>query len=376
MIEVAVKNNPEGEPAISVLIPVYNSERTLKKCLDSVIAQKNIKYEVIIVDDGSQDLSMDVINDYLSLDNFTCIKHKNNRGLVQARISAIKESIGEFIVFLDSDDELISPTSLSSIYSFTQSNNADIFHFYSEIYDSLSNSKTNYNWSRIYNGEISANSALEKMIIDRSIDGQVWGKLYRADIMKKSVIGILLPDGLSKSEDLYFNSIFLSNAKSYFGIKYKFYRYKFGFGMTATNREILSLHDWRNKISGFVILKHLSDYFFSLGKINLSCVIEDSWFKLELENAMQHLHWVDNKILESALDDLYLNASRKPEFLYKSLSNEFGKLKRDKNFVAPNQSNFLKFKIFLVRYGFFYTFRRSSKYIFFRIYLKLKYFFL
>jgi glycosyltransferase involved in cell wall biosynthesis len=323
MTDQSIIGEKQIRPYISVLIPVFNSNKTLKKCLDSVVNQVGIKFEVIVVDDGSTDHGSEVINNYLHLYNFKFIKHNTNRGLIQARISGIKESIGEFIIFLDSDDELISPNSLASIYAFTNNNNSEIFHFYSEIYDVVNNHRSQNNWSRLHKGKISANSALEEMIISRSIDAQVWGKLYKADVMKKSLDKISLPEGLSKSEDVFFNCIFLSNSQHYTGVPFKFYRYNYGLGMTAANRKISCLNDWRRNISGFVILNFLYDYFSRAGRKNICNYINDSWFKSELDHVMNQLKWVDEKILKSALNDLYLNASRNPKILFEYFIEDY-----------------------------------------------------
>ena len=91
-------------PFFSVIIPVYNAEATLNRCLDSILAQKFEPFEVILIDDGSKDNSQKIAMDYQSqIDNFRYI-YQSNRGPSSARNRGIDESHGEYLVFLDSDD--------------------------------------------------------------------------------------------------------------------------------------------------------------------------------------------------------------------------------------------------------------------------------
>ena len=93
-----------NERLVSVIIPVYNMELYLSKCIESVIEQKYKAIEIIIVDDGSTDRSSIISDEYAK--KYSCIKviHKENEGLVEARKSGIKEASGKYIVYVDADD--------------------------------------------------------------------------------------------------------------------------------------------------------------------------------------------------------------------------------------------------------------------------------
>lgn len=86
-------------PKFSIIIPVYNVEKYLKKCLDSVFNQTYKDYEVIVVNDGTKDNSMDIVKDY----NVKVINQKN-QGLSAARNAGVKVATGDYLIFLDSDD--------------------------------------------------------------------------------------------------------------------------------------------------------------------------------------------------------------------------------------------------------------------------------
>lgn len=89
---------------ISIIIPVYNAEKYLKRCLDSVCAQDYKELQIILVDDGSTDLSGDICDDYARKDGRITVVHKSNEGVSKARNDGLKLAEGEFVGFVDSDD--------------------------------------------------------------------------------------------------------------------------------------------------------------------------------------------------------------------------------------------------------------------------------
>ncbi len=88
----------------SVLIPVYNAEKYLRECMDSVLDQRVEDFEVILVDDGSEDVSGKICDEYALKDKRIRVIHQKNQGPMMARIRAFKESQGDFIIYMDSDD--------------------------------------------------------------------------------------------------------------------------------------------------------------------------------------------------------------------------------------------------------------------------------
>ena len=89
---------------ISVIVPVYNVENYLKRCLDSIINQTYQNIEIILIDDGSTDNSGNLCEDYKKIDNRIKVVHKTNGGLSDARNTGIKKAKGKYITFVDSDD--------------------------------------------------------------------------------------------------------------------------------------------------------------------------------------------------------------------------------------------------------------------------------
>ena len=89
---------------ISIIIPVYNVEKYLSRCLESVINQSYKNIEIIIVNDGSTDNSFDICNKYKKKDKRVILIDQNNQGLSGARNTGLKHATGEYICFIDSDD--------------------------------------------------------------------------------------------------------------------------------------------------------------------------------------------------------------------------------------------------------------------------------
>lgn len=104
-----------GNPKVSVIVPVYNTEPYLKKCLDSVLGQSLCDMEIICVDDGSQDKSGEICEEYAGRDSRVKVIHQSNQGLSAARNTGIENASGDYIAFVDSDD-WVHPNFLEVLY--------------------------------------------------------------------------------------------------------------------------------------------------------------------------------------------------------------------------------------------------------------------
>lgn len=115
---------------VSVIVPIYNSEKFLENCLDSLINQTLDDYEVICVDDGSTDSSCAILNKYFnSSRKVRLLKNGKNMGLSYARNYGLAEATGEYVLFIDSDDWIIRNDSLSILYNTAKSNELELLRY-------------------------------------------------------------------------------------------------------------------------------------------------------------------------------------------------------------------------------------------------------
>lgn len=172
---------------ISVVIPVYNAQRFLSRCVDSVLAQKT-DFECILVDDGSTDDSLRLCREYEKKDSRVRVLHQENRGVSVARNAGLAAAKGEYIVFLDSDDYLLSGA-LPIALTVQQQFSGDWVLW---CYDTGENQPGE-------GVERYPAQALGQLYIDCLI-AMPWNKLYRADLARK----LSFDTGLSLGEDLKF----------------------------------------------------------------------------------------------------------------------------------------------------------------------------
>lgn len=119
------ENSNQFVPHVSVVIPAYNAESYLKRCLDSVLNQEFVEYEIIVVNDGSTDSTAKIIDEYSQIYKQIIPVHQENKGVSAARNVGIEKSRGDWLVFVDCDD-WIEPNMLHDLYSAVQMYTADL----------------------------------------------------------------------------------------------------------------------------------------------------------------------------------------------------------------------------------------------------------
>ncbi len=119
------RKKKEVEPLVSIIIPVYNSKKYLKKCLDSILEQTYKNLEIILVDDGSTDESKKLVDDYEKSNHLIKAIHQKNSGLSSARNTGLKIATGNYIMFVDSDDH-IEPDMIQDMLKAIEETDSDI----------------------------------------------------------------------------------------------------------------------------------------------------------------------------------------------------------------------------------------------------------
>ena len=113
----------DNRPKISIIVPAYNVESWLNRCIDSILSQEYSNLEIIIVDDGSTDGSSKICDEYAEKDKRVHLIHQENQGLSAARNAGLYIMTGEIVAFLDSDDKY-HPDFISSMLHAMQQNNS------------------------------------------------------------------------------------------------------------------------------------------------------------------------------------------------------------------------------------------------------------
>jgi len=117
--------NKRPQPELSVIVPVYNTETFITTCLDSILSQKGVNMEVIIVNDGSTDNSVDILKRYAKQDSRIRYECQKNQGLSVARNTGLRSAVGKYVLFVDSDDWLL-PDSLHYYLSIAHRGDVDV----------------------------------------------------------------------------------------------------------------------------------------------------------------------------------------------------------------------------------------------------------
>ena len=119
----------KNKPTISVIVPVYNVEKYLEECVESVLSQTFTDYELLLIDDGSTDSSGDLCDQIAKRDVRVRVIHKSNRGSSSARNKGVDEAKGEWIIFLDSDDKWADKDGLRRLCDYAMRKNLDVLRF-------------------------------------------------------------------------------------------------------------------------------------------------------------------------------------------------------------------------------------------------------
>lgn len=199
----------KGTYEVSIIIPVYNVNSTLKRCMDTVLEQNFESYEIILVDDGSDDGSSSLCDDYLCIQNVKVI-HKVNGGLGSARNAGLEASTGKYICFVDSDD-YISRDYLSVLYNAILLNDSDLV--ISGYMLKQNRNFTEYAPKKIagfYSGDEYLRFLLE-FAKGNAFLYFAWNKLYKRSLIVNHNLRYL---DRHCAEDMMFNSQYFSVAES------------------------------------------------------------------------------------------------------------------------------------------------------------------
>ena len=167
---------------VSIIVPVYQVENYIRQCIDSILVQTFTDFELILVDDGSKDKSGQICDEYAVLDQRVKVIHKENGGLSDARNCGMDQAVGNYFMFVDSDD-YIEPTMLEYLYKALMNKEADIavcnfLHFFEE--DRKRDFSTNIQSEVLSGAEIFYSRKNERVY---GIWTVAWNKLYKRETL-------------------------------------------------------------------------------------------------------------------------------------------------------------------------------------------------
>ena len=186
-----INNN---SPLISIIIPCYNAEQSLERCLNSVVSQYYQNLEIIIVDDGSRDQTSDIYTKFKKEDYRIKVIKQNNSGVSKARNVGLKAVTGAYVCFVDSDD-WVEKNYCEELYNILAAENADVSIIEASYEDE--------NGTIVYNKPISKDKifdgqqALILLLEDEEIQSHPWGKLFKSSLLKN----VRFPENLKSFED-------------------------------------------------------------------------------------------------------------------------------------------------------------------------------
>ena len=219
----------EKDALISIIIPVYNAEKTIYKCLDSVTRQTYSNIEIIIINDGSTDPSGKICNEFAKTDKRIRLRNIENAGVVAARKVGLSMATGSYIAFVDSDD-YIDVDMLEKLYAAIQSKDYDvsICRYIIEKENKINVTEDNTAFEKNLESSDERVQLIASMLLEANwnlprISYNLWTKLYKADLIKKTFE--LIPEDMNFGEDLLCNCLVLLKVNGIIQIEDTLYHY-------------------------------------------------------------------------------------------------------------------------------------------------------
>lgn len=234
---------------VSVIVPVYNVEQYLKRCLDSLVNQTFENIEIIALNNGSIDNSLNILKEYAKKDERIKIIDNDNLGVSEARNIGISQSKGEYIVFVDSDD-WIDTNMVEVLHKSIESNDCDLVMctYVREFTDHSKEKVFNLPEESLYVNEEVKDKLLRKLVgpIGRELAnpeyldalGTVWAKMYRTSLLKDKDLRFVDLKEIGSGEDTLFNIFVFNEVSKVILLNKPMYHYWRGNSNSITSRYI------------------------------------------------------------------------------------------------------------------------------------------
>lgn len=223
------------ENKISVIIPAYNVEKYIKRCVDSVLDQSYKNIEIIIVNDGSTDLTGSIIDQYAEEHKNISAVHKANGGVSSARLAGLKKATGDYFCFVDSDD-YIEPDMYKTLLENALKYNAQISHCGYKMVFPDGHEDLYYGTGKLR--LMNRNEGLAELIKGELIEPSLSNKLYHKSVEVVLDQSPVWDVNIKINEDLLLNYIWFKNASATVFVDVPYYHYMVRKGSAATSKSI------------------------------------------------------------------------------------------------------------------------------------------
>ena len=257
---------------ISIIIPVYNIEKYIERCLNTVTSQTYHNLEIIVVDDGSTDNTSFLIDQYAKKDHRIKVIHQVNQGVSVARNKGLDIATGEYIGFVDGDD-IIEEDMFEMLIKTLIEHNVQIAHC---GYQMVFPNHTDYYYNTLQECYWNKEKGLFELLSGRMLEPGLWNKLYKAELFRN----IRLPIGIQINEDLLCNFYLFMEAESSYYIDIPKYHYIIREG--SATKSVMSEKKRRDK--EYVAYKIYEE---CKKNSNLQYIAQERYVRILLENCMQ-----------------------------------------------------------------------------------------
>ncbi len=208
---------------ISVIIPVYNADKFLKRCVTSLLSQTLASCEFIFVNDGSTDSSQSILEDFQQKDARIRLINQENKGVSEARNAGLQIAHGTYIGFVDADD-FVENNFFDTLYQTAEKHQLDITvcNYFSSQDGTAFTSKAPFKEHTVYELEAIKKDILPYFVSHENVNS-IWNKLYRTSLVLSH--HIVFPKGVALGEDGWFNSLCFAKASKVYFLSYAGYHY-------------------------------------------------------------------------------------------------------------------------------------------------------
>lgn len=334
------------QPQVSIIVPVYNVENYIERCLNSLVNQTFKDIEIITINDGSTDKSLELLNKYAKEDIRISVIDLGDEGVSYCRNLGIEKANGKYIMFVDSDD-WIDSSMVEVLYKKAEENKLDLVmcSYIREFKDHSKEKIFNLPQEIIYKDNEVKNELLRKLVgpIKEELSnpemldalGTVWGKLYRADILKENKIKFVDLKEIGSAEDTLFNIFTFNYLKKLMFLNKPMYHY-----WRDNLKSVTSQYNPKLKEQRKVFFKYISDF------------IRENNFEQVFEEAL------NNRICTSVLGLGLIECSQNNKI------SEINKIKNIKKIIYEeyirNAYKNLELKYFSIHWRVFYFFIKNK----------------